>query len=174
MARMRLARPFTFSPCLVTTQTNRCDIVAQIIALLEDRNHAKEIKDCLEAAGYKVSVHGAFPDAKLYLQTNSKCDLIISDVHLENGGNVFDFLRWAKGYPPLSAVPFVLLSLQPSDVAKYLRDGVRVAARHLGAAKYIDMEQFDAVLLEKELSECILEKPGSEAPAPAVSKKPAH
>src|ERR1700730_13404349 len=71
-------------------------------------------------------------------------DLIVSDVHLQNGGSVFDFLRWVKGDPHLRTVPFVCFSAEPPEVSKYLADGIRTAARALGAARYITMEHFDS------------------------------
>src|SRR6185436_1812283 len=70
-------------------------------------------------------------------------DLIIGDLHLQNGGSIFDFLRWVKGDPQMSTIPFVCFSTEPAEVPKYLRDGVRTAARALGAAKYLTMECFD-------------------------------
>jgi hypothetical protein len=37
-------------------------------------------------------------------------DLVISDVHLENGGSVFDFAIWVKKYPKTSRTPFAMFS----------------------------------------------------------------
>jgi CheY-like chemotaxis protein len=70
--------------------------------------------------------------------------LIISDVHLENGGSVFDFLRWVKRHPIIRATPFVLFSCTPTSIAKYLEDGLKTSSRLLGAAKYITMDRFDS------------------------------
>ncbi len=61
-------------------------------------------------------------------------DLIISDVHLENGASVFEFLRWVKTHKRFAKIPFMLFSLEPSEMAKYLADAVSTAARYLGAA----------------------------------------
>ncbi len=44
---------------------------------------------------------------------------------------------------PMNAVPFVCFSAEPPEVGKYLSDGVRTAARSLGAAKYVSMPKFD-------------------------------
>ena len=81
----------------------------------------------------------------------SEFDLIISDVHLQNGGTVFDFLRWVKGDPHMRETPFVCFSAEPPEISKYLADGVRTAARSLGAARYIGMEQFDGELFLREI-----------------------
>ena len=44
----------------------------------------------------------------------------------------------------MRAIPFVCYSAEPVAVGKYLSDGVRTAARALGAARYITMQPFDA------------------------------
>jgi len=70
--------------------------------------------------------------------------MIISDIHLQNGGNVFDFVRWVKKNPGTMDIPFVMLSVEPSRTAKYVEDGLRTTARLLGVRKYILMEKFDS------------------------------
>ncbi len=121
-----------------------------IVALIENREHADQVVACLKAVGHDVHVVDRFSLAKEILHSYP-CNLIISDVHLDNGGNVFDFLQWVKSDPVLSGIPFVLLSIEPTALAQYLKDGVRITARHLGAAKYIVVEDFDAILLIEEL-----------------------
>jgi CheY-like chemotaxis protein len=129
---------------------------ALAIALLENKKNAKLVTACLAQCGHETIVADSFAKAKELLLTQS-CGLIISDVHLENGGSVFDFLRWVKDAPPpLSTIPFVLLSVEPTKRAKYLGDGVRMAARHLGAAKYISMEKFDVDILSEQLADLFL------------------
>lgn len=127
-------------------------MAALVIALLEEEEHAQRITTCLLSAGHEVIVAHGLVKAKA-LVLDHACD----DVNLENGGSVLDFLKWLKSDPVLRAIPFVLLSIQPSDRAKYHKDGLRVAARQLGAAKYISMEKFDPVLLNQELSEFVAE-----------------
>lgn len=129
---------------------------ALAIALLENKKNAKQVTACLAQCGHETIVVDSFAKAKDLLLTQP-CGLIISDVHLENGGSVFDFLRWVKDAPaPLNAIPFVLLSVEPTKRAKYLGEGVRMAARHLGAAKYISMEEFDVDVLSEQLSDLFL------------------
>jgi|JI10StandDraft_1071094.scaffolds.fasta_scaffold00004_134 CheY-like chemotaxis protein len=129
---------------------------ALAIALLENKKNAKQVTACLAQCGHETIVVDSFAKAKDLLLTQP-CGLIISDVHLENGGSVFDFLRWVKDSPaPLNTIPFVLLSVEPTKRAKYLGEGVRMAARHLGAAKYISMEKFDVNILSEQLSDLFL------------------
>ena len=51
----------------------------------------------------------------------------------------------------MQTVPFVCFSAEPPEVGKYLADGVRTAARALGAARYITMEHFDANAFRREI-----------------------
>lgn len=80
-------------------------------------------------------------------------DLIISAVHLEYDGSVFDFLKFAKGNPRSSSVPFVFYCCQSSTFARSVRDGLQIAARALGADKYITMEHYDRDKLRDEFKE---------------------
>ena len=123
----------------------------RIVALLEDPIFAKVVTNCLEGEGHHVSVAASFPKAILLLK-NQEFDLIISDVHLENGGCVYDFLKWSKDDPNIKAIKFVLLSVEPSPLAKYLSDGVMLTSRKLGATKYISMDKFDGAHLAKEIA----------------------
>ncbi|CAN5472754.1 hypothetical protein BH10CYA1_BH10CYA1_49820 [soil metagenome] len=117
-------------------------MAALILALLEEHANAKQVKICLEDCGHEVFVINNFVKAKALLSSQD-ADLIISDVHLENGGDVFDFLRWVKKNQKTCHIPFVLFSSEPTVLAKHLADGLRTTARLLGAAKYIEMEIFN-------------------------------
>jgi CheY-like chemotaxis protein len=142
-------------------------VVSLIIALLEHPEQHSQMRDCLEHAGHEVIVVDSFPRAMAVLQEHS-FDLIISDVHLENGGSVFDFLKWVKSNPALCTVPFILFSLRPGKLAKYLSDGVQSAARIFGASKYISMDEFDAMLFAREIAEVV---PPSKIIVPVIDMK---
>ena len=103
-------------------------MTAKILALLEHPEAMKLISDTLEHFGHSVFKADRFQDAMEILR-HQDVDLIIGDVHLQNGGSIFDFLRWVKGDPHMHAVPFVCFSTEPAEVPKYLSDGVRTAAR---------------------------------------------
>src|SRR6202453_4156211 len=118
------------------------DMSAKVLVTMEHEDQRKLIGDCLERVGHEVTKVDTFHNAMELLRTTD-FDLILSDVHLQNGGSVFDFLRWVKGDPHMSAVPFVCFSAEPKEVGKYLSDGGRTAARALGAARYVIMPQFD-------------------------------
>lgn len=117
---------------------------SQILALLELDETSELVIESLKRIDRRATVCKKFTEA-IELLEKSSCALIISDVHLENGGNVFDFLRWAKANPLTKDTPFVLLSCRPTKMAKYVEDGVRTTARLLGADLFLTYEQFDPV-----------------------------
>jgi CheY-like chemotaxis protein len=124
---------------------------AQILALLELDENSTQVVESLKRSGHNVIACKNFVHAIIILQ-EKHIDLIISDVHLENGGNVFDFLRWVKKNPATIETPFVMFSSKPSEMAKYVEDGVRISARVLGASMYVSMDKFDSDELRKQIS----------------------
>lgn len=130
---------------------------AQILALLEQDENSRQVVESLKRSGHKVVAAKNFNDAISFLQ-DGRASLIISDVHLENGGNVFDFLKWVKKNPSTCAIPFVLFSSRPSVLAKYIEDGVRTAARVFGATMYIMMDVFDSDAFRKQIDSLLPEE----------------
>lgn len=112
--------------------------------MLEDDENSKQVIASLSDGGHDVTHAETFRDAMSLLTDDNQFDLVISDVHLQNGGNVFDFLRWIKKNPVTAKSPFILFSSKPNSIAKYLEEGIRVSARMLGASMYIAMDKFDA------------------------------
>lgn len=123
---------------------------AKVLVTMEHEVQRRELGDCLEHVGHKVTTVDTFHNAMEILRSTD-FDLIVSDVHLQNGGSVFDFLRWVKGDPHMHPVPFVCFSAEPKEVGKYLSDGVRTAARALGAARYVSMPEFDGPAFLQEI-----------------------
>jgi CheY-like chemotaxis protein len=119
------------------------ELHALILSLLEEHENSHQVTESLKQSGHTVIQSQKFTHAISLLQSQH-VDVIISDVHLENGGNVFDFLRWVKNNPSTKDTPFVLFSCQPTLRAKFFEDGLRTTARVLGAALYISMEIFDS------------------------------
>jgi CheY-like chemotaxis protein len=137
---------------------------AQILALNEQDATARRVVESLKAAGHSVVACDSFAEAIDILTRGHVIELIVSDVHLENGGNVFDFLRWVKKNPTsVGDTPFVMFSFEPSKLAKHLEDGVRTSARMLGASKYISMESFDSEDFRKQI-EGLLPQSNPETP----------
>ncbi len=139
---------------------------AQILALLERPEVAESVSQSLRHSGHVVVLAKNFAQAKALLVV-SPFDLLISDVHLENGGSVFDFLMWVKRFPRTKETPFVLFRSQSSDLAKYLDDGIKITARAVGAAKYVTMESFDVTDFREQMDSLIAkndESAGAELP----------
>ncbi len=132
-------------------------MTAKILVTMEHEVQRSLIGECLEKVGHEVTKVDTFHNAMDILRAQD-FDLIMSDVHLQNGGSVFDFLRWVKGDPHMRSTPFVCFSAEPPEVGKYLADGVRTAARALGAARYISMDQFDSSVLLHEIEWLIPEE----------------
>ncbi len=125
---------------------------ALILGLLEEDDNAHQVIESLTQSGHAVHAVDTFTKAMaVFTAEHEPIDLIISDVHLENGGNVFDFMKWIKRNPITSGIPFVLFSFHPAGRAKYLEDGVKTSARLLGAAKYITMDKFDSDEFRKQI-----------------------
>jgi len=125
-------------------------VCAQILALLEQDDNIQQVIESLTRSGHDVIRSKNFNDAISVLQ-NKTVALILSDVHLENGGNVFDFLIWATRNPLTCKTPFVLYSYQPTALAKHLEDGIRTTARLLGAASYITTDSFNSGDFRKQI-----------------------
>ncbi len=113
----------------------------RILVILELEETATKVAESFKASGYKVTLCKDFAAAAKILDTKNIA-LIIADVHPENGGSVFDFLRYAKRNPSTQTIPFVLFSLRPTRLAKYLEDSVRTTSRLLGCDLFLSMEYF--------------------------------
>ena len=127
---------------------------AQILALLEADENWRQVVESLDSTGHTTVNCKNYKDAIRILQRDS-ISLIVSDVHLENGGSVFDFLKWVRSNSLSKTTPFVMLSCSPSLLALHVEDGVRTAARLLGASKYISMRVFDAEDFQKQIESLI-------------------
>ena len=114
-----------------------------VLALLEDDDNILQVSHSLNQSGHEITTPKNFAQAIEVLKVRH-VDLIISDVHLQNGGNVFDFLRWVRRHPATKNTPFVMFSSKPTSIAKYFEDGIRTSGRLLGAEMYISMEDFDS------------------------------
>lgn len=131
-----------------TVQNNQN--VAQILVLTDHRETMESVAGSLEHYGHVVlKTNTSYAAKDILLQRT--VDLVVGDIRLQNGDSIFDFLRWVKGDPSLRSIPFVCLNIGPQEAPKFLSEGVRTAARTLGAAKYITMEQFDSTTFRAEI-----------------------
>jgi len=145
---LNVAKPHFYLFCIYDHGENVC---AEILALVENHNNWSHLVQSLSKSGHHVHALERYSDAVEILKKNCQIDLIISDVHLQNGGDVFDFLRWVKMDSARAKTPFVLLSLEPTPMAKYLEDGIRISSRMLGASMYIRLDKFDSDRLREQI-----------------------
>jgi hypothetical protein len=124
-------------------------MTARVLVLQEKLENIRNIKASLPECEllYVRTIDQAMPLLK------NDLDLIISAVHLEYDGSVFDLLKLAKANPATSHVPFVFYCSQSSTFARSVRDGLQIASRALGADKYITMEDFDVKELRYQFIE---------------------
>ena len=153
--KLQLVQPLIH---LVCRQRRGERMSARILALIELDENLHQVVESLTLSGHKVISCNTFTKAIAILQQPHKIDMIISDVHLENGGHVFDFLRWLKLNPAAHVTLLVLFSFQPTPLAKYLEDSVRTAARMLGVAMYITMNSFDSDNFRKQIDSLLPEE----------------
>jgi CheY-like chemotaxis protein len=143
---------------------------ALILALHEEDQNAQQVTRSLKLSGHKVIESRNFTHA-ISLLNSQHVDLIISDVHLENGGSVFDFLRWVKKNPSTKETPFVLFSSEPTPRAKHFEDGLRTSARMLGAAMYITMEIFNSDEFRRQIDSLLPEGDKAAETSPPQEKR---
>ena len=142
-------------------------VCAEIIALIENRKEWGQLIESLSRSGHHVCTFDNYASAVKVLKHKDPVHLIISDVHLQNGGDVFDFLRWVRKDPCRTATPFVMLSMEPTLMAQYLEDGIRISSRLLGATLYITQNKFDSADLIKEI-ESILPSEAKKVAQPSI------
>jgi CheY-like chemotaxis protein len=109
----------------------------RVLVLQEKPENIRNIQDALPDC---ETVVVDTVDKAEHLLSVGAYHLIVSAVHLEYDGSVFDFLKSAKQRPSTKGVPFVFYCSQSSTFARSVRDGLQIAARALGAEKYITME----------------------------------
>jgi CheY-like chemotaxis protein len=130
---------------------------SRILALLEEDVNSRQVVESLERSGHLVTTCKTFTEAITILE-REHFDLVISDVHLENGGSVFDFAIWVKRNPTTEKTPFAMFSFHPTAAAKYVEDGLRTSARLLGVAMYIRMDKFDSHEFRKQIDSLFPER----------------
>lgn len=112
-----------------------------------------EAAEILTNSPHIVTLVDTFSEAMRLLQTEHT-DLVIADIRVQDAaseyGTVFDFLRWIKGDPLLRNVPFLCLSLDPNLNPTEV-DGLRIAARSLGASKFLIVQKCDQAIVWEEI-----------------------
>jgi len=122
-------------------------MLASVLALQEKDENLVNILDSLPDCETEIvcTVHDALAalDRKTF-------HLIISAVHLEHDGSVFDFLKSVRDNQFTKHTPFVFYCSRTTSFARSVRHGLQIAARTLGADRYITMEYYDRAHLRAE------------------------
>lgn len=125
-------------------------MVGRAVALIEDSSLAQSMADCFSKNGLEVSLADSVEQAKGFISDNPP-QLVISEIHLKRG-DVFELLSFCKSHLEKDDVPFVMLSVHPSKVARHLRDSLNETATKLGADRCITMDEFDCEILFSQLN----------------------
>jgi CheY-like chemotaxis protein len=123
-----------------------------ILAVLNDDETRRQIIRSLNGS-FRVNETGTFSNA-IEILRSEQTNLIIADIRVHDAesdfASVFDFMRWVKGDPIACSIPFVCLSSKLAEF-EYQADALRIAARSLGAAKYLSLDKFDQSIFRQEI-----------------------
>jgi len=127
--------------------------MGRILVLQEMHENVVYLRESLEPAGHELVIVNTIHSALTQL-CQEEFDMIICAVFLENE-SVFDFLKSCKQDINYRKIPFVFYCCKTSEFARSVRDGLQIAARTLGAERYVIMEAFDALVLKTQIEECL-------------------
>lgn len=128
-------------------------MVIRILVLQEMEENINNLQLSLEPYGYDLTIVDKISQAMSVLARN-EMDVIVSAVFLRNE-SVFDFLRLCKADSRTAEKPFIFYCSKHSAFARSVRDGLQIAARAMGADKYITMEDFNGAALRDEIEDTI-------------------
>jgi CheY-like chemotaxis protein len=136
------------------------DKTRYILVLFERTSDLAQIKRILANPFYAYYAVNSMQNAFDLLQ-HRRIDLVISGVHLENTDS-YEFLNRVKADEKLRHIPFVFVTLRRSDVARCVDHGLSLAARALGAAKYLSIDTNSPQMIQAEISSCFAPRPEQE------------
>jgi len=145
------------------------DKTRYILVLFERASDLSQIKRILSNPFYAYYAVNSMQSAFEHLQ-HRKIDLVISGVHLENTDS-YEFLNRVKADERLRSIPFVFVSLRRSDVARCVDHGLSLAARALGAARYLSIDTCSPQEIQTEISSCFLPRPEPGEPEGEAQEK---
>lgn len=127
--------------------------MGRILVLQELQENVVNLRQSLEPSGHELVVVSTI-NAAMHQLKEDQFDMIICAVFLENE-SVFDFLKNCKNDLVYRTIPFVFYCYKTSKFARSVRDGLQIAARTLGAERYVIMESFNAHVLRSQVEECL-------------------
>lgn len=105
-----------------------------------------------EALGseFDVTICHSLEEATSQLDENT--GVIACGVHFDSG-RMFDLLRFAKANPKTQSIPFFILLGDEKGYSQSILDGIRSAAKLLGATEFTNLPMFKAQLGEQQAFE---------------------
>jgi CheY-like chemotaxis protein len=128
-----------------------------ILMLFERTSDIAQVKGILSNPFYAYYAANSIPGALEILQ-RKRVDMVISGVHLEYTDS-YEFLNRMKADEQLRTIPFVFISLRRSDVARCVDHGLSLAARALGAARYLSIDFNPPAEIQAEIESSFLPRP---------------
>ena len=125
----------------------------QILVLCERNCGQQEIEDLLSPGDYQLILVDRPCDAFAILG-QKPIHLIVSGVHQEES-NSYEFLNSIKASPVWQTIPFVFLSLKRSHLANQVDHALELAAKALGATKYVSVDALSAAEVQAEIAGCL-------------------
>ncbi|HEV2609416.1 MAG TPA: hypothetical protein VGU61_04045 [Noviherbaspirillum sp.] len=101
---------------------------------------------------FDVKICHTYEEAKANLKAS--VGLIACGVHFDHG-SMFDLLRAAKADPQTCCIPFYLLLGEGTVHSQAVLDGIRKAAKLLGAAGFTDLSRLRADLGKQQAYEIL-------------------
>jgi hypothetical protein len=92
---------------------------------------------------FDIVITHRLEEAKARLQED--IGLIACGVHFD-GGMLFELLNAARSHPVAQSIPFYVLFKEERDYSRAMIDGIRSAAKVLGASDFIDLLKMEQEL----------------------------
>jgi CheY-like chemotaxis protein len=113
------------------------------ILFVESADKIDLLKDAAKHAGYVVVGATTIEEAWAFLESKDHADVIVCAAHLEDE-SVFEMLRRVRASDVHRNTMFLVLSLEPGEIAARQDRWTKVAGEALGADAYVVMPVFDA------------------------------
>ena len=126
---------------------------ANLLVLCEQDGGEREITNLLSGFDYRLFFAYRLADA-FEILSREPIQLIVSGVHLEDSDS-YEFLNRVKASPSWKQIPFVFLCLKRTQIASYVDNALALAAKALGASKYVSLDRHNRGEIQSEIASCL-------------------
>lgn len=127
--------------------------LSRILVLCEPNCGQSEIRNLLSSGDYSLIFAHRLSEA-FEILGHEPIDLIVSGVHLEESDS-YEFLNRVKASADWREIPFVFLCLKQTQLATYVDHALELAAKALGATKYVSVETCSKDEIQAEIASCL-------------------